>query len=233
MPTAKRKPAPSDIEPRNPDWPADRIEYCQTTELTPFARNSRTHSDEQIAKIASSIREWGFTTPILRDEDGTVLAGHGRLLAAQRLGLSEVPVITARGWSEAKKRAYVIADNQLAISGAGWDYEMLSAELDDLKGFEFDLSLTGFSDGELSNLMNADWEPPAEEPLETEGDSEDPDEDQERGHNIHLSAEQSAIWQQAVARLRESVPDLDEGQALVLLAEEYLSHDHDQASAQA
>ncbi|MEA1050473.1 ParB/Srx family N-terminal domain-containing protein [Lamprobacter modestohalophilus] len=228
MPTAKRKPAPSDIEPRNPDWPADRIEYCQTSELIPFARNARTHSDEQIGQVAASIREFGFTTPILRDEDGTVLAGHGRLAAAQRLGLTEVPVITARGWSEAKKRAYVITDNKVALN-ADWNYELLSAELEDLKGFEFDLSLTGFSDGELSNLLNADWEPPGQEPLETDEDSEDPDEEQERGHNIHLDAAQSAIWQQAVARLRESAPDLDEGQALVLLAEEYLTRDHDQA----
>lgn len=226
MATAKQKPAETADPPaRNPDWPADRIEYCQTTELTPFARNSRTHSDEQIAKIASSIREWGFTTPILRDEDGTVLAGHGRLLAAQRLKLAEVPVITARGWSEAKKRAYVIADNQLAISGAGWDYEMLSAELEDLQGYDFDLNLTGFTEGELSNLLNADWEPPAEEALPGEEQDEETGE-QAKGHHIHLSAEQALIWEQALERLRETDSELDEAQAVLLLAEHYLDDRH-------
>jgi ParB-like chromosome segregation protein Spo0J len=101
--------------------------------LVPFTRNARTHSDEQVAQIAASIREWGWTMPVLVDEAGTIIAGHGRVLAAQRLGLPEVPVMVAAGWSEAKRRAYVIADNKLALN-AGWDEELLRLELGELKG---------------------------------------------------------------------------------------------------
>jgi len=92
--------------------------------LIPYARNSRTHSDEQVAQIAASIKEWGFTTPVLVDEDGGIIAGHGRTLAARKLGMTEVPVLVARGWTDAQKRAYVIADNKLALN-AGWDNELL------------------------------------------------------------------------------------------------------------
>lgn len=124
-------------------------------ELVPYARNARTHSDEQIAQLMASIREWGFTTPILRDETGMVIAGHGRLLAAQRLKLTEVPVVTARGWSEAKKRAYVIADNQLALN-AGWNEELLALELNDLAGLDVDMDLLGFTVEELEDLLSTD-----------------------------------------------------------------------------
>jgi len=106
------------------EWPSDKVERTSIKSITPYARNSRTHSDEQVAQIAASIKEWGFTTPILIDTDGEIIAGHGRLLAAQRLGLEEVPTMTAKGWSEAQKRAYVIADNKLALN-AGWNDEML------------------------------------------------------------------------------------------------------------
>jgi ParB-like chromosome segregation protein Spo0J len=92
-------------------WPAEKIEMRQLDKLIPYARNSRTHSDTQVAQIAASIKEWGWTTPILVDEEGTIIAGHGRTLAARKLGLAEVPVMVARGWSEARKKAYVIADN--------------------------------------------------------------------------------------------------------------------------
>jgi len=161
---------------KKPDaWPADTVERVPVTELIPYARNARTHSDEQVAQIASSIREWGFTTPILRDEDGTVLAGHGRLLAAFRLKLDTVPVITARGWSLAKKQAYVIADNKIALN-AGWDYELLSSELSALQG-DYDLGLVGFTDQEIADLLSAaegdeavapEEFPEADESLETE-----------------------------------------------------------------
>ena len=106
-------------------WPADAVERRSVTALLPYIRNARTHSDEQVAQIAASIREWGWTMPVLVDEAGTIIAGHGRVLAAQRLGLREVPVMVAAGWSEAKRRAYVIADNKLALN-AGWDEELLS-----------------------------------------------------------------------------------------------------------
>jgi|9_EtaG_2_1085328.scaffolds.fasta_scaffold09356_1 DNA modification methylase len=161
------------------DWPSDKVERTSIKSITPYARNSRTHSDEQVAQIAASIKEWGFTTPILIDTDGEIIAGHGRLLAAQRLGLEEVPTMTAKGWSEAQKRAYVIADNKLALN-AGWNDEMLKIELDGLKELEFDLDLVGFSDDELAKLLqepekegltDEDEVPEApEKPVTVEGD---------------------------------------------------------------
>jgi len=133
------------------EWPADQVERWSLARLTPYARNARTHSDAQVAQIAASIREWGWTVPVLVDEAGTIIAGHGRVLAAQRLALTEVPVMVARGWSEAKRRAYVLADNKLALN-AGWDEAMLRAELADLVGLGADLSLTGFSTEEVAAL---------------------------------------------------------------------------------
>lgn len=133
-------------------WPADKVERRKISSIIPYARNSRTHSDEQVAQIAASIKEWGFTNPILVDVDGEIIAGHGRLLAAQKLGLDEVPCITAVGWSDAQKKAYVIADNKLALN-AGWDNDMLSVEFAELKNLDFDLSLTGFDVDELAKLL--------------------------------------------------------------------------------
>jgi DNA modification methylase len=134
-------------------WPADQVERWPLDRLLPFARNARTHSPTQVDQIAASMREWGWTNPILADESGSILAGHGRLAAAQKLGFADVPVMVARGWSEAKKRAYVIADNQLALN-AGWDEEMLAAELTDLRDLAFDLDLIGFDEKELSRLLS-------------------------------------------------------------------------------
>jgi DNA modification methylase len=132
-------------------WPADQVERRPVAELIPSARNARTHSDEQVAQIAASIREWGWTTPVLVDEAGTIIAGHGRVLAAGRLGLAEVPVMVARGWSEGQKGAYRIADNKLGLN-AGWNDELLRVELADLATMGFDLPLVGFSERELSAL---------------------------------------------------------------------------------
>ena len=106
-----------------------------------------------MAAIAASIREWGWTTPALVGEDGGLIAGHARVLAARQLGIAEIPVMVAAGWSEAQKRAYVLADNQLAITGSGWDSELLRLELGELKLGGFDLSLTGFGDLELKDIM--------------------------------------------------------------------------------
>jgi DNA modification methylase len=132
-------------------WPADHVERWSLSRLTPYARNARTHSHAQVAQIAASIREWGWTVPVLVDETGSIIAGHGRVLAAQHLALPEVPVMVARGWSEAKRRAYVLADNKLTLNG-GWDDDMLRAELADLAGMGADLSLTGFSAEEVQAL---------------------------------------------------------------------------------
>lgn len=134
------------------NWPAFNIERRSVNELLPYAKNARTHSDAQIAQIAASIREWGFTNPVLIDPDNTILAGHGRVMALRRLGHDVVPVIVARGWSEAQKRAYVIADNQLALN-AGWNDELLKVELSDLAALDFDTGLIGFSDAQLADLL--------------------------------------------------------------------------------
>jgi ParB-like chromosome segregation protein Spo0J len=142
--------------------PADKVERWSIDKLTPYARNSRTHSDEQISQLAASIKEWGWTTPVLVDEDGSIIAGHGRTLAAQRLKMTEVPVMVAKGWSDAKKRAYVIADNKLAMN-AGWDNEMLALEFSELQGMDFDLDLTGFKAEEIQALQPPDFQPGTED----------------------------------------------------------------------
>ena len=134
-------------------WPADRVERWSLERLVPFARNARTHSPAQVDQIAASMREWGWTNPVLVDEAGAIIAGHGRVAAARKLGITEAPVMVASGWSEAKKRAYVIADNQLALN-AGWNEELLAAELTDLRELAFDLDLIGFDDRDLSRLLS-------------------------------------------------------------------------------
>lgn len=120
--------------------------------LTPYIRNSRTHSDEQVAQIAASIKEFGFTNPVLIDGDGGIIAGHGRVMAARKLGIGEVPCITLDHLTDAQKRAYIIADNKLALN-AGWDDEMLRIELAELGEAGFDLELTGFSLDEIDELQ--------------------------------------------------------------------------------
>jgi site-specific DNA-methyltransferase (adenine-specific) len=132
--------------------PADKVEQWPIEKLVPYAKNSRTHSEDQIAQLAASIKEWGFTSAILVDEDGGIIAGHGRVMAARKLGLASLPVMVAKGWREAQKRAYVIADNKLALN-AGWDNELLALELAELDGLGFDVELTGFSDEEIKALM--------------------------------------------------------------------------------
>ena len=133
-------------------WPADKVERRAVDSLVPYARNARTHSPEQVDQLAASIREWGWTTPVLVDEVGSLIAGHGRVMAAKKLGIAEVPVMVAAGWSEAQKRAYVLADNKLAMN-AGWDTDLLKVELADLKSLDFDIDLTGFGSDELATLL--------------------------------------------------------------------------------
>jgi DNA modification methylase len=142
----------------------EAIEQVAVSALVPYARNSRTHSDDQVAQIAASMREFGFTNPVLVDELGGIIAGHGRVMAAKSLGLESVPCIRLAHLTAAQKRAYVIADNKLALN-AGWDEAVLRSELAALKLDSFDLSLLGFSGDELDTLN----EPPDEE------DGRDPD----------------------------------------------------------
>ena len=125
-------------------WPVDR--------LIPYARNSRTHSEEQVAQIAASIAEFGWTNPILAGADGILIAGHARLQAARKLGMTEVPVIVLDHLSDTQRRALVLADNRLAMN-AGWDEAMLRVELDALREDDFDIGLLGFGDEEIEALL--------------------------------------------------------------------------------
>ena len=131
---------------------ADKIELIEIEKLIPYARNSRTHSDEQVAQIAGSIREFGFTNPVLVDKDGTIVAGHGRVMAARKLAMASVPCLRLGHLTESQVRAYVIADNKLALN-AGWDEQMLKSEIAAIKDDGFDIDLLGFSDDELSELL--------------------------------------------------------------------------------
>lgn len=132
---------------------AKSVEWLETKGLIPYAKNSRTHSEAQVAQIAGSIKEFGFNNPVLIDEDNGIIAGHGRVMAAQKLGLQAVPCIRLAHLSEIQRKAYVIADNRLALN-AGWDDSMLTLELQELDGVDFDLSLLGFEADELNALLN-------------------------------------------------------------------------------
>ena len=134
-------------------YTAKAIQSWSIDRLIPYARNARQHSDEQIAQVAASIHEFGFTNPILVDSEAGVIAGHARLAAAGRLGLTEVPVIVLDHLSDVQKRAYILVDNKLA-ENATWDEEMLRIEIEALTAADYDLSLTGFADAELDNLLN-------------------------------------------------------------------------------
>ena len=132
--------------------------------LIPYARNSRTHSDAQVAQIAASVREFGWTNPVLIDGDNGIIAGHGRVLAARKLGMDDVPCIELAGLTDAQRRAYIIADNKLALNG-GWDDELLAIELGELNAAEFDMALIGFDAAGLALAMGlgADFEAGTEE----------------------------------------------------------------------
>jgi ParB-like chromosome segregation protein Spo0J len=137
------------------DWIAGKIEHWSIDKLIPYARNARTHSPAQIDQIAASIAEFGFTNPILVGSDGVIVAGHGRLEAARKLGLETVPVIVLDHLTPTQRRALVIADNRIA-ENAGWDVEMLSLELAELQELDFNLELTGFSDEKFGLLSLED-----------------------------------------------------------------------------
>jgi hypothetical protein len=156
----KQKPAPA--QPRKiiersgeeTSWPASETELRDINTLAPYARNPRLHGEGQIDQLVASIKRWGFTIPLLADEAGQLIAGHARLEAAKRLELKRVPVMTARGWTDAQKRAYVIADNRLA-QNSSWDDALLIDELSGLKISDFDLAALGFTDAELADMIGA------------------------------------------------------------------------------
>ena len=142
-----------------------KIESLPIERLIPYARNSRTHSDAQIAQMAASIREFGFTNPVLIDAKDGIIAGHGRVMAARKLGLEKVPCIRLAHLSETQKRAYILADNKLALN-SGWDEEMLGLELAELREVDFDLDLTGFDGDAIEAFLNPpepDFQPGTED----------------------------------------------------------------------
>ncbi|ENC7540347.1 ParB N-terminal domain-containing protein, partial [Salmonella enterica subsp. enterica serovar Brandenburg] len=126
--------------------------YQALDELIPYARNARTHSDEQVAQLVASIKEFGWTNPVLVDECGEIIAGHGRVMAAESLGMNTVPVIVLANLTDDQKRAYRLADNRLPMN-AGWDVELLKLEVADLLDADFDISLTGFNQTEIDELL--------------------------------------------------------------------------------
>jgi ParB-like chromosome segregation protein Spo0J len=144
------------------------IEMMRLGDLVPYARNARTHSAEQVEQIAASIAEFGFTNPVLVDAAGGIIAGHGRVTAAGLLDMLEVPCIRLSHLTDAQRRAYVIADNQIALN-AGWDDELLALELGELHAADFDMALLGFDAGELSAAMGLDEELDGEAPKIDEG----------------------------------------------------------------
>ena len=131
------------------------IEYKSVDDLIPYVNNSRTHSDEQVTQVAASIKEFGFTNPILIDENNGIIAGHGRLMAAKKLKLEQVPTITLEGLTDAQRKAYVIADNKLALN-AGWDFDLLKIEIESLQEDDFKLDLLGFDVDELNGILGFD-----------------------------------------------------------------------------
>ena len=201
--------------------PADQVQQWPIDKLIPYAKNARTHSEEQVAQIAASIKEWGFTTAVLVDESGSIIAGHGRVMAARKLGLTEVPVMVAAGWTDAQKRAYVIADNKLALN-AGWDDEMLRVEFAELELEGFDLSITGFAPEEIEALKFDD-DAEAEMPELKDGDKEP---FQQKTFTLH--DEQAEVVDNAITLARTNpladtgLNDNTNGNALALICRQWL-----------
>jgi len=201
-------------------WPATSVEMWPLMRLVPYARNARTHTPAQVQQIAASMREWGWTIPVLADEEGTIIAGHARVQAAEINGYEEAPVMVARGWSEAKKRAYVLADNKLAMN-AGWNEELLGVELLELRDLGFEMPTIGFSEDELNGLMREVAE--AGYPDLPEGEKAP-----YQQITFTLHDEQVKIVQRAVAAAKEKGPfgetlnDNANGNAITRVCEKYL-----------
>jgi DNA modification methylase len=165
-----------------------KFELRNVDDLIPYARNARTHSPEQVQKLAGSIKEFGFLNPVVISEDGGILAGHGRVMAAQKLGIKQVPCVVESHLTEAQRKAYILADNRLALD-AGWDEEMLAVELKELKGeYDFDMELLGFSDEELKQFgvdepIDEDFEP-----------TKEPDDEVEFDESIEPVTELCDVW---------------------------------------
>ena len=176
------------------------IEYKNTDELIPYINNSRIHSEEQVTQVASSIKEFGFTNPILIDGENGIIAGHGRLLAAKKLGIKEIPTIMLEGLTEYQKRAYVIADNKLALN-SGWDFDLLKLEFEDLT-LNIDLELLGFSQIELESILQDEMDMSILDDLE-ESEIEDLQANVKKAIQIEFEAEHYEEAQELVKFWRE------------------------------
>ena len=195
-----------------------KVEYKNIKYLIPYCNNSRTHSDEQVLQIASSIKEFGFTNPVLIDGQGGIIAGHGRIMAAQKLKMDEVPTITLSDLSEAQKKAYIIADNSLSLNAA-WDVDLLRVEVEQLQEFDFDLTLLGFAGDVLEKLLDINAEMP---------DLPDGDKDPFQQKTFTLHDEQASILDDAIAKAKHSpiadtgLNDNSNGNAITLICEQWL-----------
>jgi ParB family chromosome partitioning protein len=201
------------------DFP--RYKTAKVKDLIPYARNSRTHDEKQVSKIAASIREFGFLNPVIVDGENGIIAGHGRIMAAQKLGLEEVPTIEASHLTDAQRRAYIIADNRLALD-AGWDDEMLRVEFAELADMGFDLELTGFGLDEIGALQ-FDSDSEIDMPELKDGDKEPY---QQKTFTLH--DEQAAVVDDAITLARahplvdSGLNENSNGNALSLICEQWL-----------
>ena len=197
------------------------IKKVKVADLIPYANNSRLHSDEQVLQIASSIKEFGFLNPIIIDSEKGIIAGHGRVMAAKKLGIEELPCIDASHLTEAQKKAYIIADNKIALNSE-WDNEILRIELNILDELDFDLELTGFSTDEL-DALSFDDDCEAEMPALKDGDKEP---FQQKTFTLH--DEQAAIVDDAITLARTNplvdtgLNENSNGNALALICEQWL-----------
>jgi len=199
------------------------VEQISVTELIPFAKNSRTHSDSQVAQIAGSIREFGFTNPILIDEKNGIIAGHGRLLAARKLSLGDVPCIRLEGLTEAQKRAYVIADNKIALN-AGWDEKLLALELKELGDLEFDTDKTGFTSEEIAALSMDDIEKAIDNPYTEKIETPKYEPSEERPNLVDLCNREKV--KKLIADIKASGLTGDEKDFLLIAAERHTVFDY-------
>jgi ParB family chromosome partitioning protein len=201
---------------------AQSIELWPIDKLVPYDRNARTHSDEQILQVANSIQRFGFTNPILVASDAGIIAGHGRLAAARQLGMDQVPVIVLDHLTPEERRAYVLADNRLA-ENAGWDEELLRLEVGDLAELDFDLSLLGWSDDELAQLM------PEVEELDDMPDLPSGDREPIQQMTFTLHDDQAEIVKEAIEKAKAIGPFVEtgnensNGNGLARVAELFLS----------
>lgn len=194
--------------------------HVDVVDLIPYVNNTRTHDEKQIAQVASSIKEFGFTNPVLIDSDNGIIAGHGRILAAQKLKLEQVPCIVLDGLTDAQKKAYVIADNQLALN-AGWDLDKLKLEVENLNELDFDIELLGFDDDFLELITDVECELPSLQ----EGDR---DPFQQKTFTLH--DEQADIIDDAITKAKTNpvidsgINENSNGNAIAYICEQWLNN---------